>query len=86
MKQTDNRQKELKQLKAQKSHWHSFRDKFHGRTETAHTPKSGEKKDQANPEVSPSIPPPAPHPKIGRNDPCPCGSGKKYKKCCLDKK
>jgi preprotein translocase subunit SecA len=22
------------------------------------------------------------HPKIGRNDPCPCGSGKKYKKCC----
>ena len=24
--------------------------------------------------------------KIGVNDPCPCGSGKKYKKCCLDKK
>jgi len=23
--------------------------------------------------------------KIGRNDPCPCGSGKKYKKCCLPK-
>jgi len=22
-------------------------------------------------------------PKVGRNDPCPCGSGKKYKKCCL---
>ena len=21
--------------------------------------------------------------KIGRNQPCPCGSGKKYKKCCL---
>jgi preprotein translocase subunit SecA len=21
-------------------------------------------------------------PKIGRNDACPCGSGKKYKKCC----
>jgi len=20
--------------------------------------------------------------KIGRNDPCPCGSGKKYKQCC----
>jgi HEAT repeat protein len=33
---------------------------------------------------------PEPHPsraarKIGRNDPCPCGSGKKYKKCCLGK-
>ncbi len=24
--------------------------------------------------------------KIGRNEPCPCGSGKKYKKCCLNKK
>jgi hypothetical protein len=24
--------------------------------------------------------------KIGRNDPCPCGSGKKYKSCCLLKK
>lgn len=24
-------------------------------------------------------------PKIGRNDPCPCGSGKKYKKCCLNR-
>lgn len=24
--------------------------------------------------------------KVGRNDPCPCGSGKKYKKCCLDKR
>jgi len=24
--------------------------------------------------------------KIGRNDPCPCGSGKKYKNCCLKKK
>ena len=23
--------------------------------------------------------------KIGRNDPCPCGSGKKFKKCCMGK-
>jgi len=22
-------------------------------------------------------------PKVGRNEPCPCGSGKKYKQCCL---
>ena len=33
-----------------------------------------------------SAPPEAPWvretPKLGRNDPCPCGSGKKYKKCC----
>lgn len=26
------------------------------------------------------------NPKIGRNDPCPCGSGRKYKKCCMNKK
>ena len=24
-------------------------------------------------------------PKIGRNDPCPCGSGQKYKRCCMDR-
>jgi uncharacterized protein YchJ len=24
-------------------------------------------------------------PKVGRNEPCPCGSGKKYKKCCMGK-
>ena len=23
--------------------------------------------------------------KVGRNDPCPCGSGKKYKNCCMNK-
>ncbi len=27
-------------------------------------------------------PQPAQSAKFGRNDPCPCGSGKKYKKCC----
>jgi len=32
---------------------------------------------------TPALPKPniAP-PKVGRNEPCPCGSGKKYKKCC----
>lgn len=33
-----------------------------------------------------SFPPPIPERntvKVGRNSPCPCGSGKKYKKCCL---
>ena len=23
--------------------------------------------------------------KVGRNDPCPCNSGKKFKKCCINK-
>ncbi len=41
----------------------------------------------AEPEVGTSTPRDRPetvrrtHPKVGRNDPCPCGSGKKYKKC-----
>ena len=30
----------------------------------------------------PSIPPPPQYPGVGRNDPCPCGSGRKFKKCC----
>lgn len=32
----------------------------------------------------PTLMPIKAEPKIGRNDPCPCGSGKKYKKCCLN--
>ena len=32
-----------------------------------------------------SLPTQRDHPKVGRNDPCPCGSGKKYKVCCLMK-
>ena len=27
--------------------------------------------------------PARPRDPVGRNDPCPCGSGKKFKKCCL---
>jgi uncharacterized protein len=30
-------------------------------------------------------PRPKASPRIGRNDPCPCGSGRKYKKCCMGK-
>jgi uncharacterized protein len=32
-----------------------------------------------------AIPERNPYRDVGRNDPCPCGSGKKFKKCCLDK-
>ena len=32
-----------------------------------------------------SLNPPIQKKKIGRNDPCPCGSGKKYKFCCMNK-
>jgi hypothetical protein len=33
----------------------------------------------------PPLPAVNPFRAVGRNDPCPCGSGKKFKKCCLDK-
>ncbi len=42
---------------------------------TTHELRDTESGDGAAPFVRPSV-------KIGRNDPCPCGSGKKYKKCC----
>jgi uncharacterized protein YchJ len=31
---------------------------------------------------APAVPVRRSEPKVGRNDPCPCGSGKKFKKCC----
>jgi len=50
------------------------------------TPQHGEPSifDQytANPPEK-TIPRFTPTKKVGRNEPCPCGSGKKYKKCCL---
>jgi len=46
------------------------------------------RKDSTLPPVPGSTKPPPmtfirDHAKVGRNDPCPCGSGKKYKKCCI---
>jgi curved DNA-binding protein CbpA len=35
-----------------------------------------------DPESAPEQPVRRAEPKVGRNDPCPCGSGKKYKRCC----
>ncbi|MGH7324050.1 MAG: preprotein translocase subunit SecA [Candidatus Rokuibacteriota bacterium] len=46
----------------------------------------GELPGAPRPAAAPTAPRPAPRTatgeKVGRNDPCPCGSGKKYKKCC----
>ena len=41
-------------------------------------PDKQSKKQQRGTRINPRT-----DPKIGRNEPCPCGSGKKYKKCCL---
>jgi hypothetical protein len=42
------------------------------------------KKESIIPPYENQLPFKKPTPDIGRNDPCPCGSGKKYKKCCLN--
>jgi uncharacterized protein YecA (UPF0149 family) len=39
-------------------------------------------REQAPVGVEPTRPIRRETPKVGRNDPCPCGSGKKFKKCC----
>ena len=56
--------------------WHCFRP------EAATMPdEPGEP--YTRPWYAPQLPYMRAEPKPGRNDPCPCGSGKKYKKCCL---
>jgi hypothetical protein len=37
------------------------------------------------PQTRSNVPAVNPFKDVGRNDPCPCGSGRKFKKCCLDK-
>jgi hypothetical protein len=51
--------------------WVNFDLDQHG-----HEPEDNAEEDEPEPSVSR---------KVGRNDPCPCGSGKKFKKCCLKK-
>jgi hypothetical protein len=55
---------------AELSDWHRFKPKSQTRNKSL---------------PSPSLYDPQSNPfrKIGRNDPCPCGSGRKFKKCCL---
>ena len=45
-------------------------------------PGGGDLVSEVNKEVAKAKPIKNPGPKVGRNDPCPCGSGKKYKQCC----
>ena len=89
MKQIDNRQKELIQSRAQralKSSKNPFVMKGKEK-EHIHLPseKSTEETVEEKKEASSESTVHHSGPKIGRNDPCPCGSGKKYKKCCLNK-
>jgi preprotein translocase subunit SecA len=45
-------------------------------------PAGGDMVSEASEAVSSKAKPARTGPKVGRNDPCPCGSGKKYKQCC----
>lgn len=66
-------------LKALKTRYQQMKDR--GRSAMLESPASFS---EANPDSSGnkgSLSKPA-GPRIGRNDPCPCGSGKKYKRCC----
>ncbi|MFO7535317.1 MAG: SEC-C metal-binding domain-containing protein [Kiritimatiellia bacterium] len=71
-----------------KRHYATFRKEVESRE--AGAPDGGREKphrDEGEPafsfvapkEIGPAV---RPGPRIGRNAPCPCGSGKKYKKCC----
>ncbi|MCI9448706.1 MAG: preprotein translocase subunit SecA [Clostridiales bacterium] len=52
------------------------------RVEVAKPVSEGFAGGESNAEPAPKKPVVNKNPKVGRNDPCPCGSGKKYKKCC----
>jgi hypothetical protein len=58
------------------SSWYAFRPEYLNR-------EKGEAVARAKP-WSPQVPAVNPHKGVGRNDPCPCGSRKKFKKCCLN--
>ena len=60
------------------SYWHCYSDEFFRQRKR----ENAEKSRQTAPSTGSG---PQPIRKIGRNDPCPCGSGKKYKKCCLNR-
>ena len=59
------------------SEWYSFSDEDLEATAMQHDPAAVALMRALDATVSRATP------KVGRNDPCPCGSGKKYKKCCL---
>ena len=88
MKQIDNRQKQVIQSRAQRA-LTGFKN-FFKKKEHAHIPLDKHEAEPSEEEKAADVPAPAineyhPGPKFGRNDPCPCGSGKKYKKCCIGK-
>jgi len=83
MKQIDNRQKKQNQMRASGA---PPKGGLFGakRKEKTRIPDSS--KDPRPPQTASGLTTPlSREPKVGRNEPCPCGSGLKYKKCCLAK-
>ena len=84
MKQIDNRQKKQVQMRAASA---PKKGGFFGvhRKEKLRIPEPSSKGDETPPAAPGPPAPVASEPKVGRNESCPCGSGLKYKKCCLSK-
>ena len=82
MKQTDNRQKKQIQMRAANA---PKKGGFFGakRKEKTRIPDSSLKSSDTPQTASAPPTPISGEPKVGRNEPCPFGSGLKYKKCCL---
>jgi hypothetical protein len=60
------------------SDWYCFSPEY-----LASKERRAEEREARPPLTEPGVPAVNPLRHVGRNDPCPCGSGKKFKKCCL---
>jgi len=84
MRKTDSKQKKRIQLNASKGHkGHGFNCAV-GKGKTKIPDHAFQDSDASQTPVEQAAPYHR-EDKVGRNEPCPCGSGKKYKKCCLAK-
>jgi uncharacterized protein len=66
---------------AELSSWHGYSEEFRRRRADIERRKIQDLMEGGRREAQTVLE--NPHRHVGRNDPCPCGSGKKYKKCCL---
>lgn len=82
MKQIDNRQKKQIQMRAASAPKKGGLFGAHPKEKTRIPEPSS--KDSDTPQAASAKPTPVTsEPKVGRNEPCPCASGLKFKKCCL---
>lgn len=85
MKQIDNRQKQQIQMRAEKTRINKSVLSVKGGDKTGealHFQGGAQDSGKTEAKIEPGVPYRAEH-HAGRNEPCPCGSGKKFKKCCL---